>query len=203
MPNFATPSALVDTATKCFATAASLPSCATSESRAAFALVIVSSVVNVFDETMNSVSRRVEAARGLGQVGGVDVRDEAQVEVALAVVAQRLVRHHRAEVGAADADVDHVADALAGVAAPRAVAHPVGERGHAVEHVVHAGHHVDAVHHDRLASRGAQRHVQHGAVLGGVDPLAAEHRVDLLAHAAFVRQFESSCIVSSVTRFFE
>ena len=34
----------------------------------------------------------------------------------LRVVAQRLVGHHRAEVGAADADVDDVADRLAGVA---------------------------------------------------------------------------------------
>ena len=69
MPNFATPSALVDTATKWRATASSLPSCATSASRAALALVIVSSVVNVFDDTMNSVcagsSPRVASSRSV------------------------------------------------------------------------------------------------------------------------------------------
>ena len=47
---------LVDTAAKCFATAASEPSFCTSQARAVAALVIVSSVVKVLDETMNSVS---------------------------------------------------------------------------------------------------------------------------------------------------
>ncbi len=56
MPNAATPSALVDTATKCLATAASSPSAASAQSRAVCALVIVSSVVNVFDTMTNSVS---------------------------------------------------------------------------------------------------------------------------------------------------
>ena len=57
MPNFVTSAALVETATKCLATApASAAPAARSHSRAVRALVIVSSVVNVFEETMNSVS---------------------------------------------------------------------------------------------------------------------------------------------------
>ena len=57
MPNSATPSALVETATKCFAIAdSSPPSPASAHSRAVWALVIVSSVVKVFEQTMNSVS---------------------------------------------------------------------------------------------------------------------------------------------------
>ena len=56
MPNFATRSALVDTATKCLATAASEPSAPTIQSRAEVALVSVSSVPNVLDEMMNRVS---------------------------------------------------------------------------------------------------------------------------------------------------
>jgi hypothetical protein len=57
IPKSATFAALVDTATKCRATAfASPPDPASSQSRAARALVIVSSVVNVLDATMNSVS---------------------------------------------------------------------------------------------------------------------------------------------------
>ena len=87
----------------------SSPSAASIQSRAVRALVIVSSVVNVFDETMNSVCGRVEVAGGLGEVGAVDVGDEAEGQVAVAVVPQRLVGHHRAEVRAADADVDDVA----------------------------------------------------------------------------------------------
>ena len=56
MPNFATSSAFVETATKCFAIAASSPRAARAHSRAECALVIVSSVVKVFDETTKSVS---------------------------------------------------------------------------------------------------------------------------------------------------
>ena len=57
MPNFATSSALVETATKCLAVAACSPfRPASSQSRAVCALVMVSSVVKVLEETMNSVS---------------------------------------------------------------------------------------------------------------------------------------------------
>ena len=55
MPNAATSLAFVDTATKCLATAFSSPSPSTSHCRATLALVSVSSVVNVLDETMTSV----------------------------------------------------------------------------------------------------------------------------------------------------
>ena len=56
MPNFVTSSSFVDTATKCFETAASSPRRARAHSRALDAFVIVSSVVNVFEETTNRVS---------------------------------------------------------------------------------------------------------------------------------------------------
>ena len=55
MPNAATPSAFVDSATMCRATASS-PSASVIQSRIVCAFVIVSSVVNVFDATMTSVS---------------------------------------------------------------------------------------------------------------------------------------------------
>ena len=58
MPNSATALALVDTATKCLATASSpaaSPSPASSQSRAAAALVSVSRVVNVLELTTNRV----------------------------------------------------------------------------------------------------------------------------------------------------
>ena len=56
MPNWDTPSALVETATKCLAIASSSPSAASAHSRAVWALVIVSSVVKVFEETTKRVS---------------------------------------------------------------------------------------------------------------------------------------------------
>ena len=56
IPKRATSAAFVETATKCLATAASLPSAASSQARAVWALGIVSSVVKVFDEMTKSVS---------------------------------------------------------------------------------------------------------------------------------------------------
>jgi hypothetical protein len=57
IPNSDTPSALVETATKCLAIAdSSPPRPASDHSRAVWALVIVSRVVKVFEETMKRVS---------------------------------------------------------------------------------------------------------------------------------------------------
>ena len=56
MPNFETSSALVETATKCLAMPHSSPIPASTHSRAVRALVIVSSVVKVFEEITKSVS---------------------------------------------------------------------------------------------------------------------------------------------------
>ena len=121
---------------------------------------------------------RVQVAHRLVQIGAVDVGHEADRQVAVGEGAQRLVRHRRAEVGAADADVDDVLDALAGVAGPLARADPVGEGGHLVEDGVHARARRSRRRPRSTASRGrAQRGVQHRAVLGDVDLLAAEHRV--------------------------
>ena len=103
---------------------------------------------------------------------------------------QRLVGHHRPEVGAADADVDDVANAFAGVAFPGAAAHAVGEISHLVEHGVDLRHHVLAIDDDRCASRRAQGHVQDGAVFRDVDLLAPEHGVDPRAQSGFLRQLQ-------------
>ena len=56
MPNACTLSAVVDTATKWLATASSVPSAETTQSRAECALDSVSSVPNVFEEMMKRVS---------------------------------------------------------------------------------------------------------------------------------------------------
>ncbi len=48
---------------------------------------------------------------------------------------------------------------------------------------MHLAHHVLAVHPDGGRFGGAQRRVQHGAVLGDVDLLAVEHRVPQPRHA--------------------
>ncbi len=97
------------------------------------------------------------------------------VELRVAIGAQGLADHDRAEVRAADADVDHVGDGPAGVARPLPVAHLLGEGAHPIEHGVHLGHDVLAVHLDGPPAAVAQGRVQHGAPLGGVDLLAGEH----------------------------
>ena len=71
--------------------------------------------------------RRIEIAHRLGDVRAVDIGDEAEGHRAVAVVSQRFVRHHGPEVRAADADIDHIPDAPAGMAFPRPAAHPLGE----------------------------------------------------------------------------
>ena len=65
---------------------------------------------------------------------------------------------------------------------------PVAEVGHLVEHGVDLRHDVLAVDDDRRALRGAQGHVQHGAVFGDVDLVAAEHGVDARAQAGLLGQ---------------
>ena len=73
---------------------------------------------------------------------------------------------------------------LPGVAGPLAGAHALGEVGHLAQHRVHVGDDVLAVDLDDRALGRAERGVQHGAVLGDVDLVAPEHRVDAVAEAA-------------------
>ena len=154
MPNAATLSSAVDTATKCLATAAfaaSSPSSmapdarspSSSQLRASRALVSVSSVLKVLEATMNSV---VAGSRSLvfsaTSVGSM-LETKRALQAGLHVRLQRLVDHHRAEVGAADADVDDGRDRLAGDAGPLPAADLVGEGVDLVEHLVHLGDDVD------------------------------------------------------------
>ena len=74
------------------------------------------------------------------------------------------------------------------VQAPRADL--VGERVDPAQHLVHVGHDVLAVDLEGGVRRQPQRGVQHGAVLGDVDVLAAEHRVAALGDADLVGQRE-------------
>ena len=151
---------------------------------------MVSSVVNVFDDTTKSVSAGsrscVASTKSMPSTFDTNRNDHR----AIAVVAERLVGHDGPEVGAADADVDHVPDALAGVALPVAAADAGGEASHLVEHGVYVGDHVLPVDDDRGAPRRAKRDVEHGPVLGDVDLVATEHGVDALAQAAFSGQLQ-------------
>ena len=113
------PCALVDTATKCLATAdSSPPRPATLHSRARPGVGEGLERGERLRRDDEQRLGRVEVVGGLPEVGAVDVAHEPERHVALREVAQGVVGHVRSEVGAADADVDDVADALAGVADP-------------------------------------------------------------------------------------
>ncbi len=58
------------------------------------------------------------------------------------------------------------------------------EAGHPAEYRVHFRDDVLACHEDRGVTGGAQRDVEGGAGLGGVDDIAPEHRLDALPQAA-------------------
>jgi hypothetical protein len=88
-------------------------------------------------------------------------------------------RKARAEVGAADADIDDVADRLAGGAAPVAAVNLADEALHFCEFGAHRRHHVlPAVHQRSLVQGAAQGDVQGGTPLAVVDGLAAAHARD-------------------------
>ena len=124
----------------------------------------------------------IQALELLGLIVGIDVGDVAAVDTGVGIGTQGLVGHDRAQIGAADADGHQVLDLLAGNALPLTGAHALGEGIHAVEDLVHVGDDVLAVDDELalLACRAAQRGVQDGAVLGGVDVLAGEHGVAAL-----------------------
>ena len=130
----------------------------------------------------------VEAVHGLGEVGAVHVGDEPEGEFPVGVMPQRRVGHDRAEIRAANPDIDDCSDPLARVPEPLPFADAVAEGGHPIEHRVHARHHVRAIERDRLRSWRPQRHVEHGPVFGDVDPLPREHAVDPWPQSAGFRQ---------------
>ena len=153
MPNFDTSAALVETATKCSARPACRcrPLQTLQRPRASGAGVghRLERREGLRGDDEQRLGR-IEIADGFGEVGAVDIRYEAERHGALAVVLERLVGHHGPEIRAADADVDDVADALAGVSFPVAAADAVREVAHPVEHRVDLRHHVLAIHDDRM-----------------------------------------------------
>ena len=94
------------------------------------ALLSVSCVVKVFEQTTNSVVRRVDLLEHFGELRAVDVGDAVQADRAIPISTQRLRGHDDAEVGAADPDVDDVGVAGAAVAGDPAFVYPGDELAH-------------------------------------------------------------------------
>ncbi len=123
------------------------------------ALVMVSSVVKVFEETMNNVSADRDPRTASAKSVPSTLETKRKVMSRSAVMPERFVGHDRTEIGAADADIDDVANAFSSVALPFAAAHAVGEVGHLVEHGMNFGHDVLSVDQNRLhpSERAAPR----------------------------------------------
>ena len=191
MPNLATSEALVETATKCLATDFFVAAETRDGPRAGRVGVghglQGGERFRRYDEQR---FRRIEITNGFRKVGAVNVGDEPEGHGPFAVMPERLVGHHGAEIRASDADIDHVANAFARVALPRAAAHSSGEIGHFFEDGVHLGHHVLSVYEDGCALWRAQRHVQNRTFLRDVDLLPVEHGIDPFAQAGFFREFK-------------
>ena len=134
--------------------------------------------------------RRIEIPSRLHEIAAIDVRDESKRHAAVAVIFERLIRHHRPEVGAADADIDDVADAFAAVAFPLAASDALSEVGHLVEHGVDLRHDVHAIDDYGRAFWGAKGDMQDGAIFRRVDFLAPKHRLDLGAQSGLFGEFD-------------
>jgi hypothetical protein len=131
---------------------------------------------------------RFPSAGGFHEIGAVHVGDKTEVQVALAVMLQGRVGHHRAEIRAAQTDIDDVADAFAGVPQPLAAANLVGKSRHPIENHMYFRYNVYAVHKHALALGGTQGGMQHRVLFGHVDFVAVEHGLNACVQAAFLRQ---------------
>ncbi|MNF26619.1 hypothetical protein D3C84_72560 [compost metagenome] len=126
--------------------------------------------------------------RQLVEFAAVDVRQIMATHAFLRVRQQRFGHQLRAEERATDADVHHVGDRLLGVTAPQTIVDTADEVGDLVQHLVHFGHHVDAIDRQLVADRAAQGRVQGRTTFGRVDDFAIEQRLDRALEVDFVGQ---------------
>ncbi len=123
-----------------------------------------------------------------GEVAAVHVGDETHRQRRLPARFQGIDGHCRAEIGAADADVDDGADGVSFGAAPCAAAHGFAEAAHLRKRLAHRRHDVLPVHAHRCVTAIAQRRVQNRAPFGHVDGLAGKHAPCPLPYAGGLGQ---------------
>ena len=135
------------------------------------------------------------------ELAAVDVRQVMAAHATLGVGQQGFGDQLRPQEGAADTDVHHVGDGLFAVTAPQAVMDTAHQFGDLVEDLVYFRHHIDAIDTELVAHRAAQGGVQDRTTFGGVDDLAAEHRLDGIGQPDWLARFTSRSRVCSVIRF--
>ena len=157
-----------------------------SHARAVRALVSVSWVPKVLEEMTTSVVAGVEALEDARNRRAVHVGDEMHARPLLRAVLERVAGEARPQVGAADAEVEHVGECAPARAPDAAGAQPARETPHVRQHRRHLPRHVLPFEAHRHV--GAQRDVQRRAVLAGVDALACQHLRAPGLELAFARE---------------
>ncbi|GER91386.1 hypothetical protein KDW_55480 [Dictyobacter vulcani] len=102
---------------------------------------------------------RIQIMDCFGKVRAIDIRDKAAGEIAIAIVAQSIISHMRAEIGSTNTNVDNIADTLAGKTLPRATANPTCKVRHFLQHSMYLRNDILTIHDDLLVLWGTQGHV--------------------------------------------
>ena len=163
----------MEAATKWYCTATSSSS-STIHWRAAFALLIVSCVVNVLEQITNNVVSASSSRFKIGQLRAIDIRHAVETHAVLPVGSQCAACHHRAEIGTANADVDDIGQAFSRAALDLAALHALDERLHPRQDFPDFRH-TGRFQRYRIGDLRPQRAVQYRPILGLVDVFAGEH----------------------------
>ena len=187
IPNPTTASRLVDSATKCLATASSVPS--RLDEPPPRGTGVGEGLLRGEGLGGNDEQRRFgpHLTKHLAQVRTIDVRHEVRAEPLLPVRTQRLGDHHRAEVGAADADVDDVGDGapVYPIQPPSRTARRT--RASARAHVAHPASRPRRRRRRAIAAI-AKGGVEDRPALGFVDGFAREHARDPIADSTLLAE---------------
>jgi hypothetical protein len=139
--------------------------------------------------------RRIQFAGELREGVAVDVREEVRFDLRAMDPGQRRRDHARPEVGAADADVEHIREGLAVGGHDGAVMHPADEGLHPLPLM---GRDLGGILEAAFGQHGAvagigqapQRHVHRRAMLGHVHRLAGEEALDEVLHLRGAGEFQ-------------
>ena len=99
-------------------------------------------------------------------IGAIHVGDKVHAQAGLRIGLQGSADHLGTQIRAADADIDHVGDALAGVTLPFTRTHGLAELAHFHQHAAYLWHDVFAIHVDGNVGLIAQSGMQNGTVFG-------------------------------------
>ena len=129
----------------------------------------------------------IAGPQGLGEVGSIDVRDEAGSEVPLGISLESLGDHNGTQVRTTDTNVDNGIDGLSGVSLPSTVSNGLGK----LFYVLKYGRNLtDAFLSDLVLVKVTEGDVEDGTILGRIDMLSGEHLVPIGLHLGLPNELE-------------